>query len=85
MRFVMQDSFAHSGTIRRETTTIYLRGDLKTTARKACIGAGLPLSRYIEALLVGELAEANLPPTSQSAFPSSLGKPQFPNGALRKQ
>lgn len=40
------------GAVRRLGTTLYLRSDLKTAAREMARNAGLPLSRYIESLIV---------------------------------
>jgi len=67
---LVRSCLRNSGTNRRSKTTIYLRGDLKLTARQASIGAGLPLSRYIETLLIGELAAVNGQVAYRSVSPS---------------
>jgi len=43
-------------TLRRAATTVYLRSDLKSFARHAAQKEGLTLSRYIESIIVDELA-----------------------------
>lgn len=55
----MRPKFRPQVTKQRSKTTLYLRWNLKSYAREAACGNGQPLSRYIESLLVGELAAAS--------------------------
>jgi hypothetical protein len=68
-----------TGTKRRTGATIYLRSDLKSSARQAARKAGLSLSRHIESLLMQELEAYPLGPISPSnrasTFDSSTNPP----------
>jgi hypothetical protein len=59
-----------SCTKKRSYTSLYIRKDLKRAALQYASRATLPLSRYIEALLVNELVESNFTPTSYSGWDS---------------
>jgi hypothetical protein len=53
-----------AGLERRTGTTLYLRSDLKSSARQASRRAGLSLSRHIESLLLVEIASHSSEPES---------------------
>ncbi len=55
-----------AGLERRTGTTLYLRSDLKSSARQAARSEGLTLSRHIESLLVRELDALSISLSSQT-------------------
>ena len=66
MRPAMPPQTLAAGLERRTGTTLYLRSDLKSSARQAARRAGLTLSRHIESLLLDEIAAHSTGPEARS-------------------
>ena len=64
MRLIMPSASTASNTLRRLGTTISMRSDLKIAARETARKAGLPLSRYIESLIIHEVHATTSGPVS---------------------